>query len=120
MQATLPLCEVLDCGQLATTTLSGDPYLLRNLGFQMGTERFMVRVCAGCYLRAMGEIMARAKVPKELPPKVEYACATCGKVMSPMEVRFHNGASPYHILPGLAGAPGRPEQKHALTVKVLR
>ena len=61
-------CQMEGCGALAQTTLSASGQALRTLGFAEPTdERLTLRVCLKCYLRAMAEVMARAK-PRQPAP----------------------------------------------------
>lgn len=102
---TVGLCEGPGCTQRAVTSLTGDATTLRWLGFQT-TESLGARVCAGCYLRAMAEVLKRAGLPKAEPPKVVYFCAECNKAIEPLDMKFGpRGVSPHHELPGLMGLP---------------
>lgn len=61
--------DACPCGTLAQTTLSATGDTLRALGFpEDSVERVSLRVCLGCYLRAMAEATARGGPKSNLPP----------------------------------------------------
>jgi hypothetical protein len=112
------MCET-SCGAPSATTFTASVDTLHRLGLPapLDGKPVVLRVCAGCYLSAMGLMLERAGLPRPQPLPVEYYCATCDKTIPVPEVAFvgGRGVTPMHA--AQAGAPG---SAHPLQVRVVR